>query len=343
MAQSFDPESGEVHGVAFVVAKGIALTSNLAYAPISVAPNGTLLYLRQVSSETAGQIFIYDRAGKPEQVIGIPGDRTPSISPDQKSVAYNRGPNIWLRDLSRGNDQVLVNDGRENGVPLFSPAGDHFAFGTKENGIYQLYERLLSPGSKSEALVKTDDSKSPAQWTSSYFVYQQFNPKMQRDIWLLPMAPGEARRQRPFLQTEADELFPEISPDGGWIAYTSDVSGRREVYVRRFPDGDQETLISTAGGEQPRWASKSKELFFASADGRLMVVDTNIQGGAFKPGSPRALFDMHLVSTENGGQPQYSVSSDGQRFFAATVNLEFASAPPLTLVQNWQSGFSERK
>ena len=121
-----------------------------------------------------------------------------------------------------------------------------------------------------------------------------------------------------------------FSPDGRWLAYTSDESGRPEVYVQPFPGHGGKWQISTAGGGQPVWNRNGKELFYASADNKLMAVDVKADSG-FEAGTPRALFDVHVKSI-NGWK--YDISPDGQRFLANTVIGE-VKANPITLVQNW--------
>jgi Tol biopolymer transport system component len=343
MVQPFDDGSLRGVGEASVLVRGVPLTANKVYAPVSVSDNGDLLYQSEVVEGSAGLIYVYDRAGKIQQAIGATGDEQPNISADGKFVVFRRPQpqGLWLRDLKRGTDQVLVSDEKQRGVPVWSPAGDRIVFGIREQGIYDLYQRIVGASARDELLVKTGNSKAPTQWTSLYFVYQEFNPKTKRDIWVLPLDAGIAGTPRPFLQTDADELLGQLSPDGRWMAYTSEASGQREVYVRGFSGTGRETLISTAGGEQPRWARNSKELFFAGADGKLTVVRVNTQGASFDAGPPQALFDMHMAKTENGAQFEYDVTADGQRFVIATSVGAFASARPLTLAVNWQVGLSK--
>jgi hypothetical protein len=148
-------------------------------------------------------------------------------------------------------------------------------------------------------------------------------------------------RWKPFLQTPSDELFPQLSPERRWMAYTSDISGQREVWVRAFPAADRETLISTVGGEQPRWSSDGKELFFEAGDGKLNVVAVNAQRDMFTASPPRPLFDMYLAPTENGAQFQYDVSADGNRFLLVSRSSP-AKASLLSVIVNWSEESSVR-
>ena len=206
-----------------------------------------------------------------------------------------------------------------------------------------MFLKTLSDNAPDQLLLATANSKAVTQWSSEQqlVVYQEFSANNKRDIWLLPMTSGAERKPFAFLQTAADELFGQLSPDGHWMAYTSDERGRREVYVRPFPHAAGRWLISTIGGEQPRWRSDGAELFFEAADGKLTAVSVHAAPGptpAFAVGAPEALFDAHLTSSENGAQYQYAVARDGKRFLVATDKAASTTARPLTVVLNWQRG-----
>jgi hypothetical protein len=142
------------------------------------------------------------------------------------------------------------------------------------------------------------------------------------------------------LQTEAYELFGQLSPDSHWMAFTSDRTGKREVYVRPFPPGEGEWPISIAGGEEPRWRGDGKELFFEAADGKMMSVAIRAVPGpkpVFEAGTPVALFDAHMVHGPSDITFEYDVTADGKRFLINTV-VGGAGSTPLTVVTNWQAG-----
>ena len=190
---------------------------------------------------------------------------------------FQRGISLWLHDLKRGTDQILTTDSVVRGAPIWSPAG-------RPHRIRQLagtVSLICSKGSPlrvggTRLLVATSNSKAPTQWTRDFLIYHEFDPQTKRNIWVLPMEAGVAGKPILFLGTAFDELFGQLSPDGHWMAYTSDESGQREVYVRPFPaaEGQRPALpsrISIAGGEQPRWRGDGKELFFEAADGKMTV------------------------------------------------------------------------
>ena len=145
------------------------------------------------------------------------------------------------------------------------------------------------------------------------------------------------RKRMPFLQSEFNETTGQLSPDSHWMAFTSDRSRRREVYVRPFPSGEGETTISVAGGQQPRWRGDGKELFFVSADDKMMAVPVKTSVGAtssFEAGAPAALFEFHSYLVGTTSLFQYDVTADGKRFLIANTNTSTA----LTVVTNWQAG-----
>jgi hypothetical protein len=153
-----------------------------------------------------------------------------------------------------------------------------------------------------------------------------------------------ARKPVPFLRSEFNELFGQLSPDSHWMAYTSDKTGQREVYVVAFPTGESETRISIDGGEQPRWRADSKELFFVGADGKMMVVPVKAVAGAqlsFEPGVPQPLFEAHLAPSPSNAQFQYDVTADGTRFLLNTTGIGSTSTPFLNVVVNWDAGLKK--
>ena len=150
---------------------------------------------------------------------------------------------------------------------------------------------------------------------------------------------GKDRKPVAFLQTEFEEFMGQLSPDSQWMAYTSDQSGRREVYVRPYPTAEGKWTISVAGGQAPRWRGDGKELFFEAADGKMMAVPVKASGGpkpTFEAGTPVALFEAHMVHPAIDTNFEYDVTADGKRFLINTVSGPTAtSSSPLIVVVNW--------
>jgi Tol biopolymer transport system component len=316
-----------------------------------------LVYGTGSAGGASNQIVWYDRSGKLLSQVGAPGEvYEPSISPDEKTIAFARfiGSNsdIWLRDLARGVDHRLTTEASRNDTPIWSPKSDFVIFRSTRGGLQQLYRRAASGAGKDELLPTDDNPKYASQWSRDgrFIVYADNSPTTVQDIWYLPVAES-AGKPVAFQQTKFREDQGQLSPDGHWMAYSSNVagSGRRDVYVRPFPTGEGEWRISTEGGEQPRWRGDSKELFFVRADGKMMSVavkaapsSIGASGPVFDHGTPMPMFDTHIAIYAGTSAFQYDVTTDGKRFLVATnaapSGAIVPSAPPLTVVLNWNSG-----
>ncbi len=147
------------------------------------------------------------------------------------------------------------------------------------------------------------------------------------------------QKPTPFVQTEFNEIQGRFSPDGRWVAYASNLSGRFEVYVQSFPSSGGKWQVSTGGGAQPQWRRDGRELFYLAADRKIMAVEVNGAGPTFVPGVPKPLFEAH-VSANFPGQPYYAVTGDGQRFLVNTLVGESAPAP-FTVVLNWAAALKK--
>ena len=366
MAQPFDALSARTLGEALPVAESLTFTNVANFAPITVSENGILVYERGFgivapsgqATNAPYQIVWFDRTGKQLGPVNAFGSVfAPSISPDEKMMAFTRnaadGTNdIWLRDLARGFNRRFTTDASRNFDPFWSPHSDRIAFRSDRHGSPgDLYKKAANGSGDDELLLATPNPKVVNQWSRDgrFIVYTEIDPTTKEDLWVLPVSQGEApsgtadRKAFPFLKTESKELQGQLSPDGHWMAYTSDETRQREVYVRPFPRSEGIWPISTAGGEQPRWRGDSKELFFVGADGKLMAVAVKGSSGikpAFEVGAPEPLFEAHLVPATGTNVYEYDVSTNGKRFLVNTDNGPQASAP-LVLVVNWQAALKK--
>jgi Tol biopolymer transport system component/tRNA A-37 threonylcarbamoyl transferase component Bud32 len=359
MSAPFDPQSAQISGDAVPVADGVSLSGS--YLPATASANGVLLYAAGGSPEGQNQIGWFDRSGKSLGPVGMPGDvRAPGLSPDEKLVAFARGSSgrydLWVRNLSRGTETRFTSDASSNLNPFWSPRGDRIVFDSNRSGVYNLYQRATSGSGHDELLLPSRLTNAPTQWSRDgrFIVYQEIDSKTKHDLWVFPTE-GATPEQKadpkpiPFLRTEADELFGQLSPDSRWMAFTSDRSGKREVYVRPFPSGDGEWTISLAGGQAPRWSGDGKEVFFEAADGKMMAVSVKAVPGSkpsFEAGAPVPLFDAHMVHQGADVVIEYDVTADGKHLLInATAGLGggpgAASAPPLTVVTNWADGLKK--
>jgi Tol biopolymer transport system component len=316
-----------------------------------VSETGVLLY------ESSGvgrnnQMLWYDRGGKLLETTGTAGPVwEPAIAPDEKSVVFRRTSlasekaDLWLRDLARGAEQRFTTDASINLGPVWSPKGDRIAFDSnREGGMFNLYQKAATGAGEDEKLLAIGHNIFISQWSRDgrFIVFQVPDAKTKFDIWVLPMD-GAEQKPVPFLRSQFNEVLGQLSPDGHWMAYTSDESGQREVYVQPFPGTGGQKRISIAGGEQPRWRGDGKELFFVGGDRKMMAVVVEAIAGpkpTLEVEAPRPLFDSHLAQTIFSPAFEYDVTADGKRFLLNTI-AGGTSAPLLNVVLNWDTGLKK--
>jgi serine/threonine protein kinase/Tol biopolymer transport system component len=339
MAAPFDASRAQLAGGASPVAAGVLSAAASA--------NGILVYSSgsgDAEATAANQLGWYDRTGKLLAPVGAPGAvLEPAIAHDEKSVAFRRTTNgksdLWVRDLNRGTE-TRITQSSSSYAPFWSPQDDRIVFQSAQNGASELYQRLSNGSGRDEPLLRGEISLWPSQWSRDgrYIVYFEVRSKNNRDIWVLPTERN--LRPIPFLTTEADEFMGQLSPDSHWMAFTSDRSGRRDVYVRPFPSGEGEWTISVAGGRAPRWRGDGGELFFIAADGKITAVPVKgiIGGGkpSFEAGTPVALFDANIAHAGLDTAFEYDVTADGNRFLIDT-GPRGGPATQLTAVANWEA------
>ena len=285
----------------------------------------------------------FDRTGKEQGSAGAADEFShPKLSPDDKRVVFelpdpkSGSPAIWMLDLSRGATSRLTFHPAAHKAPVWSADGSHVIFSSNRDGAYQILQTPAAGTGKEELLIQSQNWMLPAGVLDGRFlVYHEQVPKMKWDIWVLPLT-GD-RKPGPFLQTPFSESHGQFSPDGRWMAYESDESGRFEVYVQSFPAGGAKSMISNSGGAQPRWRRDGKELFYLDLEEKLMAVDVKA-ASTFEAGRPRALFQTRgrlgsVAVTQRSFQ--YDVSGDGQRFLINTP-AEEANTSPITVVVNWK-------
>jgi serine/threonine protein kinase len=351
MFQPFDPAALQNVGDVVRVAGGASFSNSAPQMAASVSAAGVLVYL--VNGDASGaqnvQIAWFDRSGKELERVGNPGAlRGISLSPDERTVAESEGGaslgvSLWLYDLARhAQSRLIPASAAAAHSPVWSPDGRHIAFSLQVTGqrVSDLYSKDL--GRSPEAvLLRNDNMKFPSDWSRDdrYLVYTEIGPKTDGDIWLLPdpLNASSGRKPVPFLRTEFVESQGQISPDGHWIAYVSNESGRYEVYVHSFPSGERKWQVSTKGGVQPRWRGDSKELFYLEGlvpRHRMMGV-TVAAGSSLAFESPKPLFEFRArTDLPIANIFSYSPSADGRRYLIATSPSDVR--PSLDVLLNWQ-------
>ena len=272
----------------------------------------------------------------------------------------SKNVDIWVMDLARGVRTRLTFDPAVDVLPVWSPDGSHIVFSSNRKGYYELYVKNASGAASEELLYGSDDGdRYPSDWSrDGRFIVFDFFPKesAKSDIRVLPLF-GD-RRPFPYLQTGFNDLAATFSPDGHWLGYASDETGRYEVYVAPFPgragpppggstavkppaetsSGPQggKWQVSQGGGLEPRWKRDGGSLFYLAPGGRLMEASVKEKGSALEIGVPRQHFQIASVPSGPFDRA-YTVAPDGQRFLINA--LPQGSAPePLTLVTNWTTG-----
>ena len=343
MAQAFDLGQGRTIGEPLTVAEGVAVGAASKLAAVSASSDGTLLYagtpIRHV------QLTWLDRDGKAVGEVGQPdvyaGLR---ISPDGTRVAATRNGDIWQMQFDRGiPTRVTFGQGAD---AVWSPDNQRIAYW--KGGPNNLFSRSTNGSGDEERLTDSHDSLRAQDWSpDGHFLLYVVNSNdlastTQFDLWLLPMT-GD-RKAMPFLSTPFREWRGQFSPDGKWVAYTSDQSGGSEVYVQSFSTGGARWRVSSKGGDWVRWRRDGREIFYIAPDRKLMSVAVRAMTGLLEFGTPRALFTIPGPLTERGDVApyMYDVAPDGQRFLVG-VPAGNAASPPMTVILNWQSGLSARE
>ena len=338
MAQPFDANKLLLTGEPVPLAEQVGFNNVLGLGNFSVSDNGILTYM--TSSLTGGQPTLFDRDGKQLSSIGQPGEYfNIFLSPDEKRVAAaissseTGARDVWLVDIAQGTPTRFTFDSAEDFVPIWSPDGSRIVFVSDRDGNGNLYQKSASGAGNEELVLKTNERKWPADWSrdGKFIIYTNLSQNTKTDLWVLPMT-GE-KKPVPYLQSPFSEDHARFSPDGHFVAYTSDESGRVEVYVQTFPVSGGKWLVSRDGGAQPRWRRDGKEIFFLAPDRKLMAADVKLEGSTFESGNPKALFQTPVVSYPNP-RNVYDVSGDGRRFLIITP-LQENTSTPITVVTNW--------
>jgi eukaryotic-like serine/threonine-protein kinase len=338
VAWRFDPSRGELTGDPVTVADSVIFDSPTNAGGFSVSAAGPVTY--RAGAASRNQLTWFDRSGKILGTLGPSDENTllyPSLSPDSRRVAVSRtvqgNTDIWFLDATRTTRFTF--DPSVDSFPMWSPDGSQIAFGSNRKGVAGIYQKPSNGVGAEELLVESGLSyKIVWDWSADgrFLLDQVLDPKTNYDIWVLPLD-GD-RKPQVFLQTPFDERDGRFSPDGRWVAYRSNESGRTEIYVRSFAGPGGQWQISTAGGTSPRWRRDGRELYYIAPDARLMAVPITSQGSTFEPGTPVPLFQTRIVGGgSNLSRAQYDVAPDGR--FLIDVPTEYAVASPITVILNW--------
>jgi Tol biopolymer transport system component len=335
-AYKFDAASGLVQGQPVVLAQGFV--GGAASAIFSTSDTGVLAY--RVGTVQRRQLAWVNRQGAVLRAIGEPSTdfiASPELSPDEQSVVVflqRTGDNdIWVIELARNLAHRVTDGPPADAHPLWDPDGQHVVFSSRRFGGGGPARQAVA-GGQAEPLFAKGESGLPLSWTRDrqYILIRRDAAKSGSDLVAVTTR-GEPR-EIVVAQSPYDETEGQFSPDGKWVAFVSNESGRLEVFVQSFPEGQARTQVSTAGGTQVRWSGDGREIFYVAPDGSMMAV--SIAFGAASPDVklPAPLFQTHLATGTNvlGIKPQYAVSRDGR--FLLNTALESPSAP-IVVWMNW--------
>jgi len=336
MAQPFDPASAELTGLVVAVpgTEDVASSLGTSRASVSVANDGTLLYS---AGGSRYQLGWFERDGTPrgtvgaiDQYIGL------QLSPNGREVLVTirdaAAGDLWRVDLASGARSRVTAEGR-GWYAVWSPDSQQVVFtGVNEREVLQAAN--ARGGGEVQNLSTFDVQVYPSDWSldGKHLAYTASSPSTSFDIWLLPMT--GARQPAPLLQSLFAERHAQFSPDGRWLAFTSNETGRDDVYVQSFPDATTRRIVSSRGGAYPRWGSGGRELLYRAPDGRLTTVPIRLVGYSVELGAPSVV--MRLVDGAGVHPYPYDVAADG-RILALTPASGRVQDLTLTVLMNWQA------
>ena len=346
-AQPFDADRGETSGDAFVVEDDRVNSGTI----LSTSAAGPIAH-RTRAPDTAQRQFVWlDRSGRPLDKVVYPDTAAlgPALSHSGRRIAVFRwvdgNMDIWTYDIGRRAwDRITFGSG-DDIYPLWSPDDTSIVFaGIRSGDRLHMSRRLLSapPNVEEPVLPASAHGESAGQWPwdlssdGRFLLYSNMEAGRGPDIWAMPLE-GD---KKPFevVVTDFNESQAQFSPDGKWMVYQSDKTGRDEIYLRPFPGPGEEWPVSTGGGIQPRWSPKGTELFYVAADDKLMAVSVKFSpdNKSVDLGTPVGLFATDVGSAVMlKYRQQYMVAGDGQSFVMNSA-VEGGGTSPITVILNWK-------
>jgi serine/threonine protein kinase/Tol biopolymer transport system component len=334
MADRIDLTRLQLKGDPIRVAEGIDTLGPAA--AFAVSPAGTIVYWsgRQTITQPTWMLrdgTVTGTVGPPAAYVNV------AIAPDGRQVAVDRfdpEPAIWLLDVARGTSTRATFGRVYESTPVWAPDGQAFVYALARDAPPNLFFKRMGSTGADERLFRNTFQSFPQSWSpdSRFIAYTTVNPNTSSDIWLFPTT-GD-RKPVPFLQSPFAEDHPRISPDGRWMAYVSNESGRSSVYVTRFPEPGGKWQVSVEAGGFPVWRRDGRELFYRARDGKLLSVSVGT-GADFEAGPAKPLFAPRVFLAGPGGGTFYDVAPDGR--FLVNVIVEQTSSPA-TVVMHWTAG-----
>ena len=333
-AQRFDLKRFALTGEPTTILNDIQYQPQVKRAVFGASEKGVLAAQSGVGVALS-ELLWFDRKGKEVGALGRPDVYgNVFLAPNGKSVAVSmtdiasQNTDIWTYDLQRGGAKRLTFDPAADSVPIWSPDAARLVFASNRTSFNDLHIKNSDGAQEEKSIVHGDIDKFPNDWSrdGKYILYTQ-----DTDLWFVTLPELKSSL---FLKAPSVLRNGQFSPDGKWVAYASNESGKWEIYVTSFPEPRGKWQVSAGGGEQPRWRGDGKELFYISSDGKIMAAPVTT-GANFDASTPVALFQV----TPRQPVPiydlfVYDVSRDGQRFLINT-ELKQAGSAPMSIVLNW--------
>ena len=341
-AQRMDLNKFELTGEASPILTDIQYEPRIGHATFSVSNDGVLL-AQNGTGVSLSRLEWFDRSGKEVGAVGKPDVfANVDLAPDGKSLAVdkteigNRNWDIWIYDFKGESARRMTFDPAIDTMPVWSPDGTRVVFSSSRKKTFDLYIKNSDGAQEEKAIEATPgEDKYPSAWSrdGKCILYTRGS-----DLWFLTF-PG--LRSQLFLKAPSAMKNGQFSPDGRWVAYASNESGKWEIYVTSFPEAHGKWQVSNEGGDQPRWRSDGNELFYLAADGKIVAVPVKV-GSNFDPGAPVALFQANQrARVATSEQVEYDVTQDGQRFLINT-HVTSGEIQPMTVVLNWDAELKKK-
>jgi eukaryotic-like serine/threonine-protein kinase len=333
MAQPFDLSNVTLKGEPFAIASSIHFEEGNWHAVFDCARDGTLVYQSAVGLQ-GSQLIWYARDGHVLQKLGDTDKyRAVRLSRDGRSLAVSIGDpggSIWVYDLVRGARTRYTFGGAGDRSPVWSPDGGQIAFSRYEAGASNIFVIASNGAGTEKPLYVAEKVKLPTDWSpdGKYLLFTQ--TPVGFGVWLLPLA-GELKPQE-FFSAQLNTPDAHFSPDGHWVVYTSQESGRTEIYATQFPRPSGKWQISDNGGRQPRWRRDGKAIFYWASDHTFMEAQVETSHTTLQVIASHPLFKASMY-IDPAGSSGYDVTPDGKRFIVNTSTS--GEDQPLTILTNW--------
>ena len=338
VAQPFDRQRYVLNGEPHTLSDEVLYASLVGRAVFSVS-SGEVLVTQTGKGASLSQLTWFDRSGRATSTIGAPGTYSNvRLSRDGHRIASDetdgQHTDIWIHEVAQALPKTrLTFDPSLHWDPIWSPDGKQILYSANRKAGMQLYVKNADGSGSEEEVADLGAGLliNPWDWSRDG---KNLLVRKGNELWFISLP---ERVAKPLLQAKWTVRNAEFSPDGRWMAYASNETGSWEIYVSPFPNANGKWQVSNAGGQEPRWRQDGKELFYLSAEGKLMTVAV-APGASFKAGSPVALFQTTHRRQPVSAQDRFSydVSGDGQRFLINT-RVDETSAAPLAIQLNWAS------